>query len=246
MTGTPPPGGEASLLRSSLPPSPGVPSRGGGGGAVSAGATRDYLGLSASSAPVLVKRGDFSPLSEWFLVADPDIPSGLAWHCWRALSAALDGQWGRRLLQYVPSLPAYAGYAEHAGDISPYLAPARALLYLTSQQPADFGVAWCAWHSWEGDSSPYAFQPTAKNASCGGWMPDFDWLTIPLSHELGEMITDPLPGTATGWDAPDGEENADLCNWRRYAVMAPAAGEWPAREYGVSQFWCNDLGTCGP
>lgn len=219
---------------------------GAGGGAGLSGGSRDYLGLSPSSAPELVNRGAFTPLSEWFLIADPDIPDGLAWHAWRALGAALASAWGRRLLQYIPTLPVYAGYAQLAGEIRPFLAPGRATLYLTSQQPDGFNNAWCAYHTYEAGDLPYALQPTAKAPNCGGWMPDFDWLTIPLSHELAEMITDPLPGTASGWVAPDGSENADLCNWQPYAVTAPAVGDWPARDYRVSRYWDDAAGTCGP
>lgn len=211
---------------------------------------RDYLDLSPTAPGRLHNQGDFAPLTEWLLFADPSVPDGLAWHAWRALSAGLVGPWGRRLLQYVPVLPTYGGYAQVAGGLRPYLAPNRAVLWLTTEQPQGFGTQWCAWHSWDVDAdgrpSPYAFQPTAKVPNCGGWMADFDWLTIPLSHELAEMITDPFPGTPTGWDTPDGAENADLCNWQRYGWTAPSVGDWPPRQYGLSRYWCNDLGNCGP
>ena len=80
------------------------------------------------------------------------------------------------------------------------------------------------YHSYDGQE-PYAIIPPCR-------------LKITISHEMAEMVTDPLPGQ--GWFSDldlnnGGGEIGDLCNWLTYA-----SGNQ------VSALWSNKDGDCEP
>ena len=66
---------------------------------------------------------------------------------------------------------------------------------------------------------------------------DLDGFSITAGHEYAETITDPDPGT--GWVAPDGEENGDLCAWQNLHTIDLSSGS-----FAVQPTWSNQDGGC--
>lgn len=187
-------------------------------------------------APLLLSE-PYVPLTKWAIVADNDIPENLAWYCWDLTTKLLASDWYAQLQQYTNALaPTWAGYTEiERGQFIPVDTDC-ATLYLTTQTPQGFLTSWAAYHTSDVNGYPYAFVPTyAYDHNVWTWIDKLARVTIPFTHELAEMLTDPLPGNG-GWRAADGSENADECNWRPYAIQG----------YEASQYGSNRTGMCAP
>jgi hypothetical protein len=105
--------------------------------------------------------------------------------------------------------------------------------------------AFCGYHDAILDASGapqayYAVLPYPDCAGCaqtgsGTALGAFDALTVVMSHEIAEAVTDPVPGT--GWYDDQNGEIGDICAWQ----IATSEG------YSVQQEWSNAAGSCvGP
>lgn len=126
--------------------------------------------------------------------------------------------------------------------------------------------AFCAYHSAFNASSSngtiYAYEPFASDGNCigsnVGTTPNLanypnskaiDVQASPVSHEMIESNTDPLPGINTGWQGVDGgsDEIGDKCAYD-YGYVAPDGTDivLNGNRYQIQQEFSNDLVTaCG-
>jgi hypothetical protein len=119
----------------------------------------------------------------------------------------------------------------------------------------------CAWHDYSGDASmdgggaasgpllaftnlPYI--PDA-GANCGAGFVNpgnkLDGVTIVEGHEYAETITDQFP--AGGWTANNGEENGDLCAWKRSGIGRAQNVTLTTGTFAVQGTWSNISGKTG-
>lgn len=112
-------------------------------------------------------------------------------------------------------------------------------------QPQGNNSPWCppgggvlAEHDKYGDgisTGPYAmtFIPTFCNQGMGD-------LSLAMTHELVEAITDPVPASTTGWktEGIGASENADLCQNNPVAFL-----DWQLGTQ-VTRYWSNDDDSC--
>jgi hypothetical protein len=98
----------------------------------------------------------------------------------------------------------------------------------------------CAWHDWNGrvafTNMPYVLD---AGTSCGAnsVRSRLDGYSIVGGHEYAEAVTDPEP--ASGWVAPDGEENGDLCAWQNLSALS-----LPTGSFAVQPTWSNRVSGC--
>ena len=115
----------------------------------------------------------------------------------------------------------------------------------------------CAWHDYTGNSTldgggavtgagtPLAFTnlPYVPDAgiNCGAGFVNagnqLDGVTIVGGHEYAETITDQFP--SGGWTANDGEENGDLCAWKRSGAGKVQDITLTTGAFAVQGTWSN-------
>jgi hypothetical protein len=136
--------------------------------------------------------------------------------------------------------------AVRAGELP---APSPRVVYHVTLPPGITALGGCdlqyAYHNWTSDLGGYAY---AVNYVCAtDELSDVDVLTINASHEVAEVVTDPLVGGSTAfalrWDSNGGGEVCDYCGWwyvtdggfkiqRVWSNEAAAAGFDPCVPYG--------------
>jgi hypothetical protein len=90
-------------------------------------------------------------------------------------------------------------------------------------------VNFCGYHNDIDGEIFYAVMPYPECEGCSADMPVLDALTVTISHELCEAITDPIPGQ--GWYDDHNGEIADICAWQTKKLGGYAAQlEWSNRE----------------
>ncbi len=118
----------------------------------------------------------------------------------------------------------------------------------------------CAWHDYTGDTTmdgggavsgpllafaniPYI--PDA-GAGCGSGFVNpgnvLDGVSIVAGHEYAETITDQFP--AGGWVALNGEENADLCAWKKLGPGKSQNLTLATGVFAVQGTWSNATAAC--
>ncbi len=90
----------------------------------------------------------------------------------------------------------------------------------------------CGYHDRSAGGLYYAVVPWPDCSGCLGGLQPLDALTSVASHELGEAITDPVPGQ--GWYDDSNGENGDICAWQNKTLGA----------YTVQKLWSNRAGAC--
>jgi hypothetical protein len=93
-------------------------------------------------------------------------------------------------------------------------------------------VSFCGYHNSLDGEIFYAVMPYPECEGCSAEMPVLDALTVTISHELCEAITDPIPGQ--GWYDDHNGEIADICAWQ----IKQLGG------YAVQLEWSNREGRC--
>ncbi|HLJ66051.1 MAG TPA: hypothetical protein VKX16_01665 [Chloroflexota bacterium] len=93
--------------------------------------------------------------------------------------------------------------------------------------------SFCGYHDTIAQGFYYAVMPYPGCAGCLGSMADFDALTVTVSHELCESITDPVPGH--GWYDDANGEIGDICAWQTGTLGS----------YTVQLEWSNARNACG-
>ena len=118
----------------------------------------------------------------------------------------------------------------------------------------------CAYHSAFNGNTIYAYQPFASNGKCFGdaTVEDpnianypnsvaIDVVLSPVSHEMIESNTDPIPGTNTGWTGTGGgsDEIGDKCAYK-YGYVAPDGTNLvlSGNRFQVQTEWSNDVVGC--
>ena len=90
----------------------------------------------------------------------------------------------------------------------------------------------CGYHDDISGNVFYAVMPFPDCSGCTGAMSNFNSLTVTVSHELCEAITDPVPGE--GWYDDNNGEIGDICAWNTKTVG----------QYTVQQEWSNNANAC--
>ncbi len=90
----------------------------------------------------------------------------------------------------------------------------------------------CGYHDRTAGGLYYAVVPSPDCTGCLGGLAPLDALTSVASHELGEAVTDPVPGQ--GWYDDANGENGDICAWENKNL-----GAWT-----VQKLWSNRAGAC--
>ena len=92
--------------------------------------------------------------------------------------------------------------------------------------------SFCGYHDMFGNGIYYGVLPYPDCAGCTGGQDAFTALTVTVSHELCEAITDPVPGQ--GWYDDANGEIGDICAWKTKTLG----------NYTVQQEWSNKAGKC--
>ncbi len=90
----------------------------------------------------------------------------------------------------------------------------------------------CGYHDNISGNIFYAVMPYPDCSGCLGNMAAFDSLTVTVSHELCEAVTDPVPGQ--GWYDDNNGEIGDICAWNTKTLG----------HYTVQQEWSNHANAC--
>jgi hypothetical protein len=90
----------------------------------------------------------------------------------------------------------------------------------------------CGYHSDINGKVFYAVMPYPDCAGCTGGLSVADALTSTSSHELCEVVTDPIPGQ--GWYDDQNGEIGDICAWKTKKLGA----------FTVQLEWSNKAGQC--
>ena len=113
-------------------------------------------------------------------------------------------------------------------------------------------TVWCGYHYYVGYNWNLAYYGVIPdNSNCGGcngglFGSTLNALYSTVSHELGEAVTDPVPGG--GWydytknaDGSERGENGDICNTRVDKVTGS-----DGNKYTVQKMWSNKQNACYP
>jgi hypothetical protein len=92
--------------------------------------------------------------------------------------------------------------------------------------------AFCGYHDRSAGGLYYAVVPYPNCAGCLGALRPLDALTSVCSHELGEAITDAVPGQ--GWYDDANGEIGDICAWQNKRLGV----------YEVQLLWSNQAKGC--
>ena len=119
-------------------------------------------------------------------------------------------------------------------------APTANTLYFTFLPPGVTVVAgsdrscqaFCGYHDRSAGGLYYAVVPYPDCSGCLGTLQPLDALTSVCSHELGEAITDAVPGQ--GWYDDANGEIGDICAWQNKKLAA----------YAVQLLWSNRAKAC--
>jgi len=119
-------------------------------------------------------------------------------------------------------------------------APTANTLYFTFLPPGVTVVAgsdrscqaFCGYHDRSAGGLYYAVVPYPDCSGCLGNLQPLDALTSVCSHELGEAITDAVPGK--GWYDDANGEIGDICAWQNKKLGA----------YAVQLLWSNRAKAC--
>ena len=119
-------------------------------------------------------------------------------------------------------------------------APTPNTLYFTFLPPGVAVVAgnerscqaFCGYHDRSAGGLYYAVVPYPNCAGCLGTLQPLDALTSVCSHELGEAITDAVPGQ--GWYDDANGEIGDICAWQNKKLGV----------YEVQLLWSNRAKAC--
>jgi len=119
-------------------------------------------------------------------------------------------------------------------------APTANTLYFTFLPPGVTVVAgsdrscqaFCGYHDRSAGGLYYAVVPYPDCSGCLGNLQPLDALTSVCSHELGEAITDAVPGQ--GWYDDANGEIGDICAWQNKKLGA----------YAVQLLWSNRAKAC--
>ncbi|HXL53643.1 MAG TPA: hypothetical protein VN945_10970 [Gemmatimonadales bacterium] len=119
-------------------------------------------------------------------------------------------------------------------------APTANTLYFTFLPPGVTVVAgsdrscqaFCGYHDRSAGGLYYAVVPYPDCSGCLGTLQPLDALTSVCSHELGEAITDAVPGQ--GWYDDANGEIGDICAWQNKKLGA----------YAVQLLWSNRAKAC--
>jgi hypothetical protein len=119
-------------------------------------------------------------------------------------------------------------------------APTANTLYFTFLPPGVTVVAgsdrscqaFCGYHDRSAGGLYYAVVPYPDCSGCLGTLQALDALTSVCSHELGEAITDAVPGQ--GWYDDANGEIGDICAWQNKKLGA----------YAVQLLWSNRAKAC--
>ncbi|MEA3202629.1 MAG: hypothetical protein QOI63_295 [Thermoplasmata archaeon] len=115
---------------------------------------------------------------------------------------------------------------------------------------AQFGVSYCAYHTYTTDSAgraiPYTNLPymTDRSATCGanfaGGGP-LDGVTIVAGHEYAEVVTDPQ---LNAWVDSGNQENADKCAWLSSGPGRTQLVTMGGTSFAVQGLWSNVDSGC--
>ncbi len=118
-------------------------------------------------------------------------------------------------------------------------APTANTLYFTFLPPVTVVAgsdrscqAFCGYHDRSAGGLYYAVVPYPDCSGCLGTLQPLDALTSVCSHELGEAITDAVPGQ--GWYDDANGEIGDICAWQNKKLGA----------YAVQLLWSNRAKAC--
>ncbi|MGH9513249.1 MAG: hypothetical protein ACRD2U_14040 [Terriglobales bacterium] len=92
--------------------------------------------------------------------------------------------------------------------------------------------AFCGYHDATASQVFYAVMPFPDCSGCSSTLATFDALSVTVSHELCEAITDPIPGQ--GWYDNANGEIGDICAWQTRKIG----------QYTVQKEWSNKAGSC--
>lgn len=119
---------------------------------------------------------------------------------------------------------------------------------------AEFGVVYCAWHSYATDGlgrkvayTDLPYIPDAQLGTCGenfvnpGAAGALDGVSIVAGHEYTEAVTDPH---LDAWYDASGEENADKCAWNGGPGAHAQNIVLSTGTFAVQASWSNAISAC--